>query len=108
MSATAIKDHGCVDFCQPQEHCDLVHMGYEPTSVVGAHQAIADVYWRGHRVVVTRVERASEFDGEITDTRWTKRPLTASRAETKYAWLVRWRAGIDRPTLAEIKRRYGV
>lgn len=58
------KGHYCVDYCQPPEHADLCHSNIEWRNQIGAHQEIEELYWRLYRVVVTKVQRLPELDGD--------------------------------------------
>jgi hypothetical protein len=95
------KDHYCVDYCQPPDHADLCHSGTEWRDDLSAHYEFEETYWRLYRVVVTKVQRLPDLDGDKpqTDLRGRKVNqvnLYESDSPTHYAYMVRWRGDVNR------------
>lgn len=95
------KGHYCVDYCQPPEHADLCHTNTEWRDNLSAHYEFEDTYWRLYRVVVTKVQRLPDLDGDKPEQ--TMRGVKVSQVKlydsdqpTHYAYMVRWRGDLER------------
>lgn len=95
------KGHYCVDYCQPPEHADLCHSNVDWQDALAAHYEYEETYWRLYRVVVTKVQRLPDLDGDhptqdLHGHPVKQVPLYNSDQSADYAWMVRWRGDLDR------------
>lgn len=95
------KGHYCVDYCQPPEHADLCHSNIQWSDEVGAHQEMEETYWRLYRVVVTKVQRLPDLDGDHPTQDLHGKPVRSvplydSDQPANYAYMVRWRGDLSR------------
>ena len=93
--------HYCVDYCQPPEHADLCHSSYVMSDDLAMHYEFEELYWRLYRVVVTRVQRLRDLDGDHPTQDLRGRPvhqvpLYDSDQAANYAYMVRWRGDLNR------------
>jgi hypothetical protein len=100
MDSTS-KGHYCVDYCQPPEHADLCHTNTAWRDDLSAHYEFEDTYWQLYRVVVTRVQRLPDLDGDKPQTDLHGRKVSQvklynSEQPTHYAYMVRWRGDLNR------------
>lgn len=95
------KGHYCVDYCQPPEHADLSHSNIDWRDDLSAHYEFESTYWQLYRVVVTKVQRLPDLDGDKPETDLRGRKVSQvklydSDQPTQYAYMVRWRGDLNR------------
>ena len=95
------QGHYCVDYCQPPEHADLCHSNIQYADDLGAHYELEETYWRLYHVVVTKVQRLTDLDGDKPEQDMHGRKVSQvklydSDQPTHYAYMVRWRGDLQR------------
>ncbi len=99
--ARTTKGHYCVDYCQPPEHADLCYSNTAWGDDLSAHYEFEQTYWQLYRVVVTKIRRLPDLDGDhptqdLHGKPVHQVPLYDSDQPANYAYMVRWRGDLQR------------